>query len=500
MQMTTAGHCYNNFWRHFATSSHFEWSCEISTWSMSYRRLRKSTTDVRRYYHKNTQRLVDGVSLNQRSLEEIRRHDMPGEGDAQPHGANPPPPDPQGQAGQAGTNQVPGPLVPQPGAVPPGPTTPKENDGSEGEGINERLKNIEEMFKEWKERRSTSSRRSTRASRSRTPSGAQPAPRSPARAGSQANREQSTRTTRPRTRTRTRSRSRSHHRRRSSSRQSRRSSSRRYSGRSHRSDSRSRSGRRSRHTGSRSRSTHRRHDTVSPSRCRQRSTSSTRLARALDSQYPEMGRPKSKPLPRSGAALEPYRNLPPDIRKRASRRRSRRDLLFPEHMCGFLYTILKSVDTNSEIYTAIQHAAQVAEDAATLCWSDVREWSQTCLSRIDDGTSSWNDPRTFERDRTKLSWVRGRSKEDLKIPCHEHNTSKCSESSTHYSEGIAWLHTCAICFYGIDDDDTSHIARRCKGKAGVRSARDEGRRDNRWRNNQPTKKDNKQEPNNCTKN
>ena len=455
-----------------------------------------STTDVRRHYQKNRRRHLNGVSLNHRSVDEILQSDMPGEGNVPPQQADPPP-DPPGEGGQPDSQQVQvGDGVPPGGARPP--TTPKSTDGAPGEGFDERLKNMEEMFKEWKQRRSTSSRRSTHASRSRTPSKARPpsSRRSPARRSSHSRREPYSRPTRQRTRSR--SRSRSHRRRRSSSR-SRRSSSRRYSARSYRSGSRSRSGRRAHDTKSRSRSGRRRRDTVSPS-YRQRSSSSTRAARALESQYPEMGRPKGRPLPRSGASLEPYRNLPPDLRKRASRRKSRRDLLFTEHMCGFLYTVLKSVDKSSEIYTAVQHAAQVAEDAATLPWPDVREWSQTCLAHIEDGSSSWADPHTFEKDRTKLSWVRGRSKEDLKVPCHEHNTTKCPEPSTHFSEGKAWLHTCAICFYGIDDDDTSHIARRCKGKAGIKSVRDEGRRDNRWRNNQPHKKEGKQEQNPRTKN
>ena len=399
---------------------------------MSHRQVRKSTSDLRRFYFKNKRR-----SLHERPLTTIRDvqeilpdHEqvinMPGEGDAQPAEAIPgtsqdipvqlahqvPLQDPQGQQGQPGGHLNP-------------PHTPQQIDPQ----LDSRLKNIEDMLKEWKENRSPTATRE-RATRPNTPARSSKSRRSPSRRRSGSRRHSSGRSGRS-----TRSPSRSHHSRRSSSKSRRRSSGHRHRRSSYRSrSSRSKSGHRSRRSRSRSRSRDRRRDTISPpTRPRRKSTSAEKLSRALESQYPTIGRPKGRPLPKSGLTLEPYRNLPPEIRKRASKRKSRRDLLFPEHMCGFLNTILKSVDQDSELFSAVEHAAQVAEDASTLCWIDVREWSQACLAHVEQG-ASWLDRPLFEKDRTKISWVQGRSRDTtttpLSVPSRNLTTQRVSNGYT----------------------------------------------------------------------
>ena len=111
-------------------------------------------------------------------------------------------------------------------------------------------------------------------------------------------------------------------------------------------------------------------------------------------------------------------------------------------MCGLLYTNLKSIDHDTELYTAIELAAQVAEDASTLCWNEVREWSQACLANIEAGSATWLSRPLFERDRTNLSWVRGRAKGNQKLPCHDHNTARTRRRPTSRS-GVGARLECA---------------------------------------------------------
>ena len=337
--------------------------------------------------------------------------------------------------------------------------------------------------------RSTTSNRSGRhRSGSRSRSSAHRSSRR--RRDSHHQRSSSRRSTRSRRRSSSRTRSRSSRRR--SKRRSRSTSSRR----SHR---RSKSPRSSR---SRSRSRHRR-STRSRSRSKRRHSSSPRRRtdNAIKAQYPEMGKGKGELLPVKGLPLEPYYNLPPDLKTKARARRSRRDLTFPEYMCGLLSMIAKCAPPESQINSAINHAAQVAQDAAGYTWSAVREWSQTALTHLEEGKDDWvNQTGLIARERTRLSWIKGKPPQEVKIPCHAHNTDKCNERATHFSEGKTWVHGCAVCVYASNDDvvaanATNHTVRTCRRKASVRYTYDDSRSDNRRRtNHSQQKKDYRQEP------
>ena len=378
--------------------------------------------------------------------------------------------------------------------------TPGQDESDQQVGT--RLKNIEEILVEWK-RDKEAQAAAQRRSRPRSPSPASRSNQGPTRRQYHATRTHSAarhsrRSPRRSSRTRSRTRSRSTRRTRSKSRHS--SSRRRHTRSRSRSKSRDSRSRRTR-SRSRSRSRSRRRQRSTSRHSRRRTPDDNDLHRALESQYPSMGKPKGKKFPTHRLTLEPYKKLPPDLKRKAGDRRSRKDLLFPEHMCGLLSMILDTVDEGSELYGALEHATQVAEDAASLNWPDVREWSQACLSFVEGGKTTWADRSQFEKSRTRLSWVKGKSRDPTKIPCHDHNTSKCPEKETHNSEGKIWLHTCSICYYAIGDEDTTHISRRCKGKSSVKSYRDDARRDNnRWRQNQQGRKDGKQAANNPPKN
>ena len=250
---------------------------------------------------------------------------------------------------------------------PPGSTSPAPD-----KQMDVRVKNIEEILLDWKKEKELAREVADRAARhsrhSRTPS----RHRRPSRHSGYSPSSRRSRSSR---------RSHSRHR---SSRRSSRSRSRRMT--RSRSRSRRRSSSRRAHRRSPSRPRPRHHSVRSTSSARDLSApaalSDTELERALKLQYPDMGRPKGKPLPTYAVSLEPYRRLPPDLKHNAADRRFRRDLTFPEHMCGFLNLILRSVDESTEVYDALEHAAQVAEDAASVGWSDVRAWSQACFAYI----------------------------------------------------------------------------------------------------------------------
>ena len=141
----------------------------------------------------------------------------------------------------------------------------------------------------------------------------------------------------------------------------------------------------------RSCSKHRWPSRLSPCSLHSHTASRDDADRALEAKYPAMGSSKGDYLPRSRATLKPYCNLKPDIKRRARERRSRRDLYIPEHMCGVLFMCLKAIDPLSEVYAAVQHAAQVAQDTMTIQWPTVRAWLQACFSHVENSGASWHD-------------------------------------------------------------------------------------------------------------
>ena len=425
-------------------------------------------------------------------------------------------------APQGGGQQVPGNggHQPPPGAgdppvspgrgINPQPTPPR--DGQPGPGYDTRLKNIEEILQEMRTennkraRRASTPRRRSPKARSHTRSRARssrsrytPTPSPSRRRGRGRSSERKHRsTTRSASRRRRRS-SRSTHSRTSKDRSARsRSRERRkhHSSRSTRSRSRARKSRSSR-SRSRSRATSsRRHHDTSPRSLRDDPNSRRDIARALGLQYPQMGKSRGKPLPVSALTLEPYRNLPPDLKRRAGDRKSRRDLLLPEYMCGFLTMVYKTLDPCTEAYAAIRHAAQVAEDASSLYWRDVRGWTQSCLAHLQDGGATWLDYDLFHRERTRLSWVIGKARGDIKLPCHEHNMNDCSEKDTHSAQGYQCLHVCALCFYGLDREDTNHVTKHCKKRPALKLIQDDHRNEFKRRNNNNNQFANRRDNNN----
>ena len=474
---------------------------------MSERSVRKSTQDLRSCYsnesrHRSRSR---GIQARRRIRTEkttspnadAREGRMATNAQQTPAVPNAGQPENNGQTATAPPNPGDGNQVGDPApVVNPNPESP-------GHGHEDRITKLEQQLKEYKAQKEEAEKRSARSASRSTTRTTRHGRSSPSRTA----RSKSTRRDRTRTRSRSHSRSRrsTRSRRRSSSRRTRRTRSRSDSTRRHRRrrDTRSRSHRRSGSRRTRSRSTR----TRSTSRRREKTTTPSRnrdtdlrkqVDDALNAQYPSMGKAKGKPLPVKGLPKEPYYNLPPDLRSKARARRSRSDMTFPEYMCGYLNMTAKAVPEGSDARAAIDHAAQVAQDAAGYTWSAVREWSQTCLSHIKDTTKSWvgNDD-LFTRERTRLSWIKGKPLREVRIPCHPHNVDKCYESATHSAEGKKWVHGCAVCIYASTDEQsaqaaTTHTVRTCRRKPTQKYPQDDNRSDYRWRNNQQQgKKDNR---------
>ena len=227
--------------------------------------------------------------------------------------------------------------------------------------------------------------------------------------------------------------------------------------------------------------------TPSPRSLRERHGARRDTDRALEAQYPPMGPSTGKRLPTYKASFEPYKNLPPDLKQRTRDRKSRRDLSFPEFMCGYLNMVKKVLPEGTEVYEAIEHASQVAQDAATIAWPVVREWAQACLAHLEDGKATWTHVAVFDRDRMRLSCCSGKAHQQEKIPCPAFNADKCPESRDHSGEGRVWLHLCAICYYGIsysENAKNNHAAHNCRKKAGLRLIQDDARSDNKRKRNQ----------------
>ena len=313
-----------------------------------------------------------------------------------------------------------------------------------GGDYDKRLQNIEEMLLEMRQekkarKRSRSQSRST-MSRPSTPKDTRRT-KSPEKATNRSYHRSPSYHRRRRSSSRTSGGSSRSSRRRSSSRHRHRSGGSRSSRRSR---SRSRSAR-PRSKRRRTRSSSRRRDQRSKARTSS-ITPADELKEALEAQYPSMGSHKGKRLHKSKATLEPYRNLPPDIRENARARRSRRDLTFAEHMCGMLYMVLGILDPSSELYGVIRHMAHVAEDATAMVWKGVRDWSQACLTTIQDGDADWTSNLTGLVPGYRGS--EGNPKKRGKSPV-THTTPLCVvRRTTTRQEG---LHTCTAAWYASTD-------------------------------------------------
>ena len=106
-------------------------------------------------------------------------------------------------------------------------------------------------------------------------------------------------------------------------------------------------------------------------------------------------------------AVRPHDALPPDMKRRVKERtgkKNRKDLTFPEYVCGYSRMLLTEMDPHTDLYAMIEHMSQVAQDAAVAPWPAVRLWTTTCLEYLDEDQATWRDTGLFKDDRNRLVW------------------------------------------------------------------------------------------------
>ena len=483
---------------------------------MTERQLRKSTQDLRKCYPKARDSSRTRVGPRSVRPDHLRtQQQLPLENDAtenEPDMADPMQlPAPQVQIPAEGDdqqNQNPNPGQepntnnPDPAQLPASPERPRSKSvtSTDMEDHDKRIKTLEQALLQKADTAKTTTTSTDRTrSRSRRSSG-----RTSYRSRhSHSPRRENSRSRRSRTRSRRRTPSRSRSRRyssrshRSRSRSRRRSRSRHSRSRDHRSTTRSRATR----SRSRRRASPRRRTRTPPSRSsRQIPTRDRDTATIIDDQYPNMGNPTGRRLPRTHLTLEPYHMLPPDLKKTARARRSRRDLSFPEYMCGFLNMVSEVLDPATEAHAAITHAAQMAQDAVTTPWSAVREWSQACLATLEGKKYTWLDEDMLHRERMRLSWIKGRTGPPPEVPCHDWNMATCTERAPHEEDGKKLVHECAICMYGVPMRNTTHPAQKCRKRPALRAYQDDGRTDGRRKPYNSSRRDNSRQDHSNAKN
>ena len=166
------------------------------------------------------------------------------------------------------------------------------------------------------------------------------------------------------------------------------------------------------------------------------------LDEALDRQYPQMGHP-------SGTNINlptPKTCLPPDMRKRIEK--EKRDLTFPEYICGYSRMLVMEVSPDTVLYQKILHMSQLAEDTATLGFAGPRLWSQTCMDHVMEGDVTWRDTNFIASERMRLSWLHPCDRETGQcLPCPNFNSGACQHNASHEEGSVCLVHCCGVCMH-----------------------------------------------------
>ena len=135
--------------------------------------------------------------------------------------------------------------------------------------------------------------------------------------------------------------------------------------------------------------------------------------------------------------------VPPDMRKRI--KKEKRDLTFPEYICGYSRMLAMEVSPDTVLYQQILHMSQLAEDTATLGFAGPRLWSQTCMGHVMEGDVTWRDTNFIASERMRLSWLHPSDRETgQRLPCPNFNSGACQHNASHEGS-VCLLHCCGVC-------------------------------------------------------
>ena len=130
--------------------------------------------------------------------------------------------------------------------------------------------------------------------------------------------------------------------------------------------------------------------------------------RAVSRQYRTAGKPKGRGHSLHDRYPRPHCFLPPDLRKRAPVRPEVQKLMMPEYICGYAHMML-ALGPSKDMNSMLTHLANIAEDAATLKWSAVRDWTEACFDHLEDGQFTWSNHQAFASERMRISWLYSRA-------------------------------------------------------------------------------------------
>ena len=126
----------------------------------------------------------------------------------------------------------------------------------------------------------------------------------------------------------------------------------------------------------------------------------------------------------------------------------------------------------------IHHLNQVACDALTRDWENVRRWSDCVFSGIEKGDITWQDTAEIQYDRMRLSLAPPQPRSTTQnstianthptksITCPDFSAKRCRFKSSHSDGSVNYLHNCAWCLAALNLRNTTHNVVDCENKLG----------------------------------
>lgn len=132
----------------------------------------------------------------------------------------------------------------------------------------------------------------------------------------------------------------------------------------------------------------------------------------------------------------------------------------------------KSPQTKSYM---LAHLSEIGVTLNDFPWEVVREWSNTVLSDIGQGSYSWRDGHRIEKEKVmKLMSVGGVAGSSASLAdknaCLMFNATKCIEPDSH---GTKCLHVCSFCLAAFNAEH-DHPVVACNKRLYFKKGRDRG--------------------------
>ena len=164
----------------------------------------------------------------------------------------------------------------------------------------------------------------------------------------------------------------------------------------------------------------------------------------------------------------------PGIHSQKDKMAYRDKMTFNEYVWGFTNMLRDRRAYPEEDWPhLIEHLNQVACDAQTRPWNNVRTWSDTVFSRIEAGDITWADKQEIYFDRLRLSLAPPTDANPHHIPtgpdntkviiCSDFNARRCKHRAAHTEAGTTLLHSCAWCYAALGSRNP-HTVVQCENK------------------------------------